>query len=113
VGITPLRALFETLPAGPGDVILLYRATDEKELVFREELDKLARKRRIEVHYLLGRRDARPNPLHPRRIAELVSDVSHRDVFLCGPPAMMDVASQSLRALGVRRSQIHRERFEL
>ena len=26
-GITPLRALFETLPGGPGDLTLLYRAS--------------------------------------------------------------------------------------
>ena len=27
-GITPLRALFETLPGGPGDLTLLYRASN-------------------------------------------------------------------------------------
>ena len=113
VGITPLRALFETLPGKDGDVILLYRATNEDELVFRSELEELAEHRGVEVHYLLGRRDARPSPLSPKRIAKHVSDVAQRDVYLCGPPAMMDVASKSLRTLGVRRSQIHSERFEL
>ncbi|MFD7618563.1 hypothetical protein [Streptomyces sp. NPDC059802] len=32
VGITPMRALFETLPGGPGDITLLYRAGSEGQL---------------------------------------------------------------------------------
>jgi ferredoxin-NADP reductase len=36
VGITPMRALFESLPVAPGgDVLLVYRARSEEELVFR------------------------------------------------------------------------------
>lgn len=39
VGITPLRAMIEDLPAGPGDITLLYRASSEKDLLFRAELE--------------------------------------------------------------------------
>jgi predicted ferric reductase len=113
IGITPLRALFETIPASPGDVTLLYRARVERELLFRVELDELARSRGIEVRYLLGRREKRPGPLSTRHLRQHVPDVVDRDVFLCGPPGMMDVAVRSLRSLGVKRSQIHYERFEL
>ena len=42
VGITPLRALFETLPGGPGTITLLYRASTPLDLVFRHELDEIA-----------------------------------------------------------------------
>jgi ferredoxin-NADP reductase len=40
-----------------------------------------------------------------------VPDVSARDVYVCGPPAMIDVAEQTLRRLRVPRHQIHVERF--
>ncbi len=41
VGITPLRALFETLPAT--DITLLYRASSQADLVLTEELSTIAR----------------------------------------------------------------------
>ena len=113
VGITPLRALFEALPGAPGDITLLYRAGADRELLFRAELEELARSRGIEVRYLLGRRDKRPSPLSSRHLRQHVPDIEDRDVFLCGPPGMMDVVMNSLRSLGVSRSQIHSERFEL
>jgi predicted ferric reductase len=113
VGITPLRALIEALPGAPGDITLLYRATAERELLFRPELDKLAQARGVEVRYLLGRRDKKPGPLSARHLRQHVPDLADRDVYLCGPPGMMNLATKSLRSLGVRRDQIHRERFEL
>jgi len=113
VGITPLRAMIEDLPAGPGDITLLYRASNEKDLLFRHELDDLAKARQIDVRYLLGRRDKKPNPLSGRHLRHHVPDIAQRDIYLCGPAGMMDLATKSLRTLGIRRAQIHRERFEL
>jgi predicted ferric reductase len=113
VGITPLRALVEALPGSAGDITLLYRASTERELLFRTELEELARDRGIEVRYLLGRRDKRPSPLSARHLRQHVPDIAERDVYVCGPPGMMDVVMKSLRSIGVPRSQIHHERFEL
>src|SRR5439155_3463160 len=113
VGITPLRAMLEVVPARPGDVALLYRARSERDLLFRSELDELARRRGITVKYLLGRRRSRPDPLSKEVLAHLVPHIARADVFVCGPPGMMDVAVENLHALVVPRSQIHRERFEL
>ena len=113
VGITPLRALVEALPAEPGDVTLLYRATHEDDLLFRAELDDLSRTRGIQVRYLVGPRDKGPGPLSGPRLRHMVPDIRERDVYLCGPPGMMTAALRSLRSIGVRRSQVHHERFEL
>src|SRR5207247_1974593 len=54
VGITPLRALFETLPAQPGDVTLLYRVNKQDDLLLRDELDDIADQRGSRVHYVIG-----------------------------------------------------------
>jgi ferredoxin-NADP reductase len=113
VGITPLRAMIEDLPARPGDITVLYRATTEKDLLFRSELEELAKARGIDVRYLLGRRDKKPDPLGVRNLRQQVFDLAKRDIYLCGPPGMMNLATRNMRSLGVRRSQIHRERFEL
>ena len=113
VGITPLRALLETLPGRRGEITLLYRVRSERDVLFRGEIDELAKARGIEVRYLYGRRDKRPEPLSPSHLIQHLPDVARRDIYLCGPPGMMDVAALSLRELGVPRSQIHYERFEL
>jgi predicted ferric reductase len=113
VGITPLRAIAEELRGKPGDVTLLYRARAEPDVLFRSELEDLARARGLDVRFLLGRRGHGHGPLAAGELRRQVPDIAERDVFLCGPPGMMDAVVSSLRALGVSRAQIHRERFEL
>src|SRR4029077_20956150 len=63
IGITPLRALLEALPAKPGDLTLVYRVGDATQIVFRSELETLARARGATVHYLVGSR--RPEGADP------------------------------------------------
>ena len=114
IGITPLRALMESLPARPGDLTLIYRASHESEVVFREELDALAAYRGASVHYLVGRRGSREMPGNPLDVAglrALVPDVRDRDVYLCGPFRLMESVRASLKALAVPASQVHLERF--
>jgi predicted ferric reductase len=111
IGITPLRALLEALPGKPGDLTLLYRVRDARHIVFREELETLARARGAEVHYLVGRRDVAGDPLGPASLARLVPDLGERDVYLCGPGPMMQRVEESLRQLGLPAGQIHAERF--
>ncbi|HWW52803.1 MAG TPA: hypothetical protein VNY84_03500, partial [Acidimicrobiales bacterium] len=113
VGITPLRAMLEAVADDGSDIVLLYRTSTEGDVIFRSELDQLAHERGATVRYLVGRRDKRPNPLGEARLRAHVPDVADRDVFLCGPPGMVAHATHALRSLGVRRSQIHSERFEL
>jgi predicted ferric reductase len=114
VGIAPLRALLEALPVGPGELTLVYRARAPEEVVFRDELDAIARARGATVHYVVGRRGSPsvgPDPLGPPALAALVPDIPERDVYLCGPLPMMDRAREALRHLGVPGAQIHLERF--
>ena len=114
IGITPLRSLLEALPAKPGDLALLYRVRDERDIVFRDELDALARIRGAEVHYLPGRRGAGGraiDPLGPAGLQALVPDVRQRDVYVCGPDPMMRHVEASLSALGLPARQVHVERF--
>jgi len=112
VGITPLRALFETLPGLASDVALLYRANREAELVLRAEIEHIARVRGAQVHYLLGPPSGgSQDHLSGERLRRLVPDVRERDVYLCGPEPMMISARAGLRAAGVRSRHIHQESF--
>lgn len=110
VGITPLRALFETLP---GRVTLLYRARSVEDLALGGELEALARWRGAEVRYLLNG----PQGQRPRVTAEsllaAVPDLAGHDVYLCGPHGFARDVYEELRAAGVPDRRIHHESFEL
>ena len=108
-GITPVRALLESLPGGPGDIALLYRVPRSDEVLFREELDRLARARGADVHYMVGEN----GDFSARALTGLIPDIAQRDAFVCGPPAMVDATRASLREAGVPRRQIFTERFAL
>jgi predicted ferric reductase len=111
VGITPLRALFQTMPITQGeDLMLLYRARDRDQLVFREELDALAAQRQARVIYLLG---SDPDLLSARSLARLVPGLTNRDVYLCASPGMSAAVRRSLQEAGVPHVQVHEERFML
>jgi predicted ferric reductase len=113
VGITPVRALLEDLPADHGEVTVLYRAVDERDLIFRGELEALADRRGATLRYVLGdhRDPAARGLLGPSHLRRLVPDIARCDVFLCGPPAMADTVHASLRRVGVPRRHIVTERF--
>ncbi|MFF4834488.1 ferric reductase-like transmembrane domain-containing protein [Streptomyces sp. NPDC001315] len=110
VGITPLRALFETLP---GDVTLLYRARTAEDLALGGELEAVARWRGARVLYALnGPHGERPD-LTADALRATVPDLSGHDVFICGPHGFAQDLYGALRAAGVPDRRIHHESFEL
>jgi predicted ferric reductase len=113
VGITPLRALFETIPAGSGQLTLLYRASEEGDVLFRQELEKLAARRAATVRFLVGRRTTLGwDPLSAAALAANIPDLAEHDVYLCGPSGMTAAIRTSLITAGVPRAQVHSESFE-
>lgn len=113
IGVTPLRAILEELP--PGDIFFVHRVTHEEDAVLGAEIDKLAEARGARVVRLVGvhRDPTCAHFLSGRHLVDLIPDLSARDVFVCGPPAMMNHTIANLRELGVPSSQIHSERFAL
>ena len=113
VGITPLRALFQTIPAARGDVTMLYRTSRAADVVFRHELEQLAERRGARLHIVTGRRREIGNdPLSAAALTANVPDLRHHDVYICGPTGMTQATKQALRAAGVPRRNIHHESFE-
>ncbi len=110
VGITPIRALLEEMPGGPEDITVVYRALHDDDVILRAELDELAGRRGVEVHYVLGDHDA-GEPLSPERLQALMPDIAMRDVYVCGPPAMVEATRATLGRTGVSRRHIVTERF--
>lgn len=111
IGITPLRALFHTLPAGPGNITLVYRAEHDADLVFKDELDHLAGVREQKVHYAAGPVGGHTDVLVGDRLRRLVPGLVSQDVYVCGPPGFTTAAMAALRRAGVPGRQIHSETF--
>ncbi|SHM86140.1 ferredoxin reductase family protein [Actinacidiphila paucisporea] len=113
VGVTPLRALFESLPARPGDLTLIYRARRAEDLALRGELESIARSRGARLHYLLNQADGRSPRFTADTLRAAVPDIARHDVYLCGPPGMARASYEALRHADVPARHIHHESFEL
>lgn len=117
IGIAPLRALLEALPARRGDLTLVYRVSHPSDLTFRDELEQLAEHRGARLHYVVGHRrnhatDQPPAPpFDAVAIGRLVPTIAEQDVYLCGPNGFMETVERALRELGVPSRQVHAERF--
>ena len=113
VGITPLRALFESLPASAGDLTFIYRVSNPEDAVFMRELEQLATQRRAALWLVTGTRaDLGGDPLTAGRLAKQIPGLTKHDIYLCGPPGLTGSVMAELRAAGVRPRQIHHESFE-
>jgi predicted ferric reductase len=113
IGITPLRALFETVPGKPGDLTFIYRASHADDVVFRNELEQIATARGARLWFVTGRRaELGGDPLSASALAANIPDLAGHDVYVCGPSGMTTAATEALRAAGVPRRHIHHESFE-
>src|SRR3989344_2557080 len=116
IGITPLRSLTEQLASEGKDIVLISCNKTEKDVVFKEELDELSNEHGFPIHYILSK-DKNPNYLYGRsdkeKIQTLVPDHKERDIYICGPVAMLEGLRKDLAKLGVPEEQIHYEKFSL
>lgn len=112
IGITPIRALVEDMS---GDLILVYRVLRDEDLVFRHELEHLARDRSVSLCYVVGDHAAPGGErlLSPEHLRQLIPDIADREVYVCGPPVMARAIETAVRRAHVPSKYIHVERFAL
>ncbi len=115
IGLTPLRAMLEELNAAPGHITLIHRILGDGDRVLGDELQQLADERGAIIRYVVGdhRDPANAHLLSSSHLLELVPEIAQSDVFLCGPPQMMEATHENLERAGVPAAQIHSERFAL
>jgi predicted ferric reductase len=112
IGITPVRALAETIE---GNTIVIYRVLTDDDIVLSDELTRISERRDLTVQYVVGDHLSAEGRdlLSTAHLRELVPDIAERDVFLCGPPAMVAAIEGNVRRAGVSRRSLHVERFAL
>jgi len=108
VGVTPMRALLEDLPAKV-DVVVMLRAPTTDELIFHNEMEPLVRARGGRLHVLVGNREQVRFDSH--LLGDLVPDIRRRDIYICGPEGFTYGVIDAARQLGVPGARIHTESF--
>jgi predicted ferric reductase len=110
IGLTPFLSRARMLTTGqPTDIDLIYCVQDETRAHFRAELEAIASHAagfRLWMHYFY-----REGPLSARFISACCPDFAVREIFLCGPSALMELARRELRREGVTSPHIHSEEF--
>ncbi|RDS79393.1 ferredoxin--NADP reductase [Dyella monticola] len=121
-GVTPYRAmlpLFETLLAkGDREVVLLYGARNETELLYGEEFEVFAQTHPGFSFFGCLSRQARvvqranDRPGHVQAVLPELLPSAGRDIaYLCGNPNMVDAAFNTLKEAGLPIPQIRREKY--
>ena len=110
IGVTPLRAIAETMPGYRRDIVFIQRASKAAELILTRELEALDRAGRLIYIPAVGSR--KNDPLSADRLLELVPDIEDREVFICGSAGLASAVVRNLRSANVRRGRIHTEIFD-
>ncbi|GAB3028278.1 ferredoxin--NADP reductase [Oleiagrimonas citrea] len=121
-GVTPYRAMLpqigKLIRERGCEVVLLYGARNETELLYGEEFEAFAREHAgFHFHPCLSR-GARPDPRPHDRLGyvqailpEFEPDPERDIAYLCGNPNMVDAAFAELKERGLSVRQIRREKY--
>lgn len=111
VGVTPVRAMLESLPTNSRPLVLL-RARTVEEIPHYKEICNLTDSRNGEIRLVLGRTaqlKAR-DPFAPKILTALVPDLHRCVAFVCGPTSLTFAARKGLKEAGLENSRIHLEK---
>ncbi len=119
-GITPMMSMLRWLAdCAPGtDVVFINSARRPEEIIFREELELLAKRMpNLSLGFLPETRSgASPwaglmGRIDRHKLAMLAPDFMGREIFCCGPDPFMKAASNMVRAEGFDMGHYHQESF--
>ena len=106
IGITPIRSIckFISDKGVDSDIVLLYGNNTERDIIFKEDLDKIAASgKRLKITYTLISSDIDKNTWQGRTgyinkamIEEEAPDYIERTFYICGPPVMVEALKEIL-----------------
>ncbi|WP_445189213.1 FAD-binding oxidoreductase [Pseudonocardia sp. Cha107L01] len=111
-GITPILAIAKAaLAEGSPDVALCYANRSQEHVMFREEIDELARCFPQQFHVRWWMDDV-DGLMSPEAVKGMTSGSSHSTEFLiCGPTPFMALVTDAIADAGIDRHRIHIEKF--
>jgi predicted ferric reductase len=114
VGITPIRSLTEQLVSKQRPATLLYANRSPDDIVLADELAAIQGLRVVPVYSdpPIGYR-GHVGYIDEKLVSSEIPDAKQRDIYLCGPPPMMEGLLQQFIDAGFDPNLIHYERFAL
>ena len=120
IGITPIMAMLRHMrdTKDPRSVILMYANRRKDQIVFRDELDEIAKGKHPDltlVHVLSRPEDdwsGETGHLNRKKIEKYCgTDLGGKSFYVCGPLKMADALISTLQDMGVPQRKIRREIF--
>jgi ferredoxin-NADP reductase/predicted pyridoxine 5'-phosphate oxidase superfamily flavin-nucleotide-binding protein len=103
IGITPIKAMAQTLKARGTDFTLHYAGRDKKEMAFRDRLE-----RELAQNFCVYGSGTRMD------LAAIMAKASHDSHFyICGPQLLIDGVREEAARLKIAASQVHFEYFNV
>lgn len=112
-GVTPVFSILRTvLQDHSGHVVLFYANRDERSVIFKAELQRLASQYpdRLQVVHWLDSVQGAPSQAQLQAWAKPWV-ASMQQAFICGPGPFMDAAQAAVTAAGMPEESVHVERF--
>lgn len=119
IGITPFMSMLRTIYDRnlEKEVILVWGNRTEKDIVFRDELERMTSEMpSLKVIHVLSRQKDWPGErghIGPDILKKYVDEFEGREFFVCGPQLMMKSVRNALFDMGVSKRRMHMERFAL
>jgi len=110
IGITPFLSMVKSLENAEYKIDLYYCVNNEKETIFFEELLKISQQNpnfRVVPFY-----SEKQGFINAEFIQKISGELNNKEIFLCGPPAMMKNLKEQFLKLKVSRENIHSEEFD-
>jgi predicted ferric reductase len=110
IGVAPVKAMLERLDRRHQPIVL-YRASRHDDLVYADELRRMARELGGDLMTLVGKTAtlAVKDPFSGEVLAKAIPDVAERVCILCGPERLLWAGRAGLREAGVDGDDIHFE----
>lgn len=107
IGVTPFRSIVKYLldTNQPRDIVLLYGARGEDNLVFRDIFEEARERFGMRTVYVLSRM------INEAVIRNEIPDFKERVFYISGPEAMVQAMAKLLAGMGIPRKQIKRDYF--
>ncbi|WLD57506.1 ferredoxin reductase family protein [Salinispirillum sp. LH 10-3-1] len=112
IGITPFVSGARDVQNRQGEVSahLFYLANDDQRAYYLDELMTLGQQvdgLDVTAHYY-----RKEGPINEAFLREHCPDFAEREIYMCGPPAMIHHLRQVFKGLGIPSSRIHSEAFD-
>jgi predicted ferric reductase len=110
IGITPFMSWMRDFEADPHnrEIDFFYTTAVPEEALFMDEIEKAKKHKGFQAHISHSARDGR---LNVDKLIAASGDLTDKDIYMCGPAAMVEAFRQAFIEKGVATGKIHYEEF--